>query len=132
MIGLDTSVLVRHLTDDDPVQSPRAHSIFEALTPTEPGFISITALVETQWVLRRSYGYSKAQVEQAVHALLASSDLVVEAADSLRAALGLAAQTGADFADCLIQVSGARRGCSVTYTFDRRATRLAGMAEPAE
>ena len=48
MIGLDTNVLVRYLTQDDPVQSPKATSLIERrLTERDPGFISTVAMVET-------------------------------------------------------------------------------------
>ena len=54
MIGLDTNVIVRHLADDDPIQSPIAHTCFENLSPDDPGFISIVTMVEVHWVLRQS------------------------------------------------------------------------------
>jgi predicted nucleic-acid-binding protein len=130
VIGLDTNVIVRHLTDDDPDQSPRAHAVFGSLSVAAPAFISLVALVETHWVLRQSYRYSRDVVHRAIAGLLAASDIVIESADAAAAALSLAEDTGADFSDCLIQVSGARAGCRVTYTFDSKATRLDAMAPP--
>ena len=53
MIGLDTNVIVRHLTGDDPVQSPEARRVFASLTEAEPGFVSLIALIEAYWVLVR-------------------------------------------------------------------------------
>ncbi len=47
MIGLDTNVLVRYLTQDDPNQSKQANQIIdEQLTPGNPGFISSIVLIE--------------------------------------------------------------------------------------
>jgi predicted nucleic-acid-binding protein len=44
MIGLDTNILVRYLTQDDPIQSPKAREIIERrLTEEKPGFVSIVA-----------------------------------------------------------------------------------------
>jgi predicted nucleic-acid-binding protein len=41
MIGLDTNVLRRYLTQDDPVQSAKATEILERrLTPKIPGFVA--------------------------------------------------------------------------------------------
>jgi predicted nucleic-acid-binding protein len=52
MIGLDTNILVRYLTQDDPVQFRKASEILERrLTEDNPGFVSIVAMVETVWVL---------------------------------------------------------------------------------
>ncbi len=48
MIGLDTNILVRYLTQDDPLQSSKATEIIERrLTEETPGFVSIVAMVET-------------------------------------------------------------------------------------
>jgi predicted nucleic acid-binding protein len=47
MIGLDTNILVRYLTQGDPIQSPMAREIIERrLTEENPGFVSIVAMVE--------------------------------------------------------------------------------------
>ena len=54
MIGLDTNILVRYLTQDDPVQSPKARELIEQqLTEENPGFLSVVVMAETVWVLPR-------------------------------------------------------------------------------
>ena len=66
MIGLDTNVLIRHVTQDDPAQSPRASALIEGrLTEEEPGFVSIVTLAETAWVLDRVYKYPHDQIAAA-------------------------------------------------------------------
>ena len=46
MIGLDTNVLVRYFTQDDPIQSPRAIELIEhRLDEDNPGFVSVVAMV---------------------------------------------------------------------------------------
>ena len=56
MIGLDTNLLVRYFTQDDPVQSPIATDVMERrLTQDEPGFVSVVVIAETVWVLDRAY-----------------------------------------------------------------------------
>ena len=55
MTGLDTNVLIRHLTRDDPVQSPKATRLIErTLTEEAPGFVNIVVIAETAWVLERA------------------------------------------------------------------------------
>src|SRR5664280_2922475 len=45
MIGLDTNILVRYFTQDDPVQSYKATVLIEQrLTEQSPGFVSIVVL----------------------------------------------------------------------------------------
>jgi predicted nucleic-acid-binding protein len=49
MIGLDTNILVRYFTQDDPQQAQRAVEIIDGLSEENPGFISETAFVELLW-----------------------------------------------------------------------------------
>jgi predicted nucleic-acid-binding protein len=57
LIGIDTSILVRYLTQDDPVQSPRATAVLERqLSRHMPGFVSVVTVAETAWVSARCYG----------------------------------------------------------------------------
>jgi predicted nucleic acid-binding protein len=63
MIGLDASILVRYLTQDDPVQSPKANAFIERqLDEDARGFISVVALVDTVWGLGRHYGFSDLEI----------------------------------------------------------------------
>jgi predicted nucleic-acid-binding protein len=56
MIGLDANILVRHLAQDDPIQSRKATELIEQrLTEENPGFVSVVAMAETVWVLERAY-----------------------------------------------------------------------------
>ena len=48
MVGLDTNILVRYLTQDDPGQSLRATRLIKRdLSERNPGFITLVFLVET-------------------------------------------------------------------------------------
>ena len=55
MIGLDTNVLVRYVTQDDPAQSAKASHLIESLTVAAPGFVSLVSVVELVWVLQSCY-----------------------------------------------------------------------------
>ena len=69
MIGLDTNILIRYLTLDDPAQSAKATEILERrLTLHNPGFVSVVAMVETVWVLDRAYGFTHREIATAVNA----------------------------------------------------------------
>ncbi|WP_298255193.1 PIN domain-containing protein [uncultured Arthrobacter sp.] len=126
MIGLDTNVIVRFLTQDDSIQSALAASLLGSLTPVQPGYISPAVLVETYWVLRRGYRLPAKDVVSALLALVSSDEILVEHADLVRTALRQALE-GHDFADALIALDGVRRGCEFTATFDRHASDLEGM-----
>jgi predicted nucleic-acid-binding protein len=129
VIGLDTNILIRYLTLDDPAQSIKAASLIEEhLTENNPGFISIVTMVETVWVLKRPYGFSDAEVAGYIELLLRADTLIVERARDVHDAMLMLKEGRGEFADCMIASLGRRAGCSHTLTFDRRASQLPGFA----
>jgi predicted nucleic-acid-binding protein len=128
MIGLDTNILVRYLTQDDPVQSFRATEVIERqLTEGRPGFISIVAMVETVWVLDRAYGLADADIAATIERVLQTEVLVVEHEQEVFSAMVALKEGCGSFADALVVALGARAGCEYTLTFDRKAARLPGF-----
>lgn len=131
MIGLDSNILVRYLTQDDPIQSPKATEVIERrLTEESPGFVSIVAMVETVWVLDRAYELATNEIAAAVERMLQTSVLVVENEQQVFTAMIALKEGRGSFADALIVALGARVGCSRTLTFDQKALRLPGFAAP--
>jgi predicted nucleic-acid-binding protein len=128
MIGLDTNVLVRYITQDDPIQSAKATAwIEERLTPEDPGFISVVAIAETVWVLERTYDVADQDIAATIERLLQADVLVVENEQQVFAAVITVRESQGSFADGLIAALGAKAGCSGTLTFDQRALRLPGF-----
>ena len=128
MIGLDTNILVRYLTQDDPQQSSRATEIIERrLSAENPGFVSIVAMVETVWVLERAYGFSTAEVAGAVERILQADVLVVADEQEVFSAMIALKEGQGSFADGVISALGTKAGCSSTLTFDQKALRIEGF-----
>jgi len=127
MIGLDTNVLVRYLTQDDPIQSPKATEIIERhLTEQNPGFVSVVAMVETAWVLDRVYDLGAGEIAAAIERMLQADVLVVENEQEVFTAMVALKHGYGSFADALIAELGIRAGCTSTLTFDHKALRLPG------
>ena len=125
MIGFDTNVIVRYLTQDDPVQSPKATGLIErGLTEEDPGFVSVVAMAETAWVLERVYGRTAEEIAAVIERMLEVEVLVVESEQEVFTAMIAAKEGRGSFADALIGALGARAGCSHTVTFDQKALRL--------
>jgi predicted nucleic-acid-binding protein len=125
MIGLDTNILIRYLTQDDPVQSPKAIDIIERkLTPANPGFVSIVTMAEVVWVLDRAYGLNATEIVTSIERMLQVDVLVIENEQEVFAAMIGLKQGLGTFADALISELGAKAGCVYTLTFDRKAPRL--------
>jgi predicted nucleic-acid-binding protein len=130
VIGLDTNILVRHLTQDDPDQSPRASAaIAEACSLDDPGFVNRIVLCELVRVLTRAYRYDRATIATCIEALLDSSDLRIGNEEEARTALSRF-RDGHDFPDAFVALTNLRRGCEATLTFDAAATRMPEFRAP--
>lgn len=119
MIAVDTNVLVRLLTADDPDQTARAAALFER----EAVLIPKTVLLETEWVLRYSYRLDAAGVLTGFVRLLGLPSVTVEDEAAVADALALY-ERGVDFADAL-HLSSAKQA-AVFATFDSRLKKRAG------
>jgi len=122
MTAIDTNVLVRLLTGDDPKQAAAAKSLFAAATV----WIGKTVLLETEWVLRSVYGFEEAAIREAFAKLLGLGNVHVEDETAVTAALEFMGH-GLAFADALHLSS---RPAGATFvSFDQvfiRSARRAG------
>ncbi len=128
MIGLDTNILVRYFAQDDPGQTQIAtHVIERHIGDNGPGFVNLVTLVETLWVLKRTYGLPNHEIAMVIERMLQIENLevqneqeVFEAANVLKSGLG-------SFEDALIANLNTAAGCTLTLTFDKKAARLPGF-----
>ena len=128
MIGLDTNVVVRYLTQDDAKQAALASKLFErVLSVDQPGFVSLITLCEIAWVLADCYDADKARIRAVIEGLLGSKQVVVDEADLVWKALRAWEKSSADFSDALLGQALTARGCRRIVTFDKSAARLPGF-----
>jgi predicted nucleic-acid-binding protein len=121
MIAIDTNVIVRVLIGDDPVQSSLARSLVE----NEQVFVPVTVALETDWVLRSTYGFDGGRVCRAIRAFGGLPGVTIEDAEAVARSLDLA-EGGMDFADALHLARSSH--CAAFATFDRRLKRSAQAA----
>lgn len=119
MRAIDTNVIVRLLTADDPKQAQVARRLVE----DGDLFVPVTALLETEWVLRAGYGFEPADIGAALRGLAGLPGVSVEEPAQLATALEWM-EGGMDFADALHLARSAH--CSAFVTFDRAFVRRAG------
>jgi predicted nucleic-acid-binding protein len=128
MTGVDTNILIRHITQDDPVQSPIATRLIErSLTPRNPGFVSIATLLETTWVLESFFKLTTPQVVAVVERILQVDTFEVQHQQAVFLAVQTLGSGAATFEDALIGELGLAAGCNFTWTFDKKASRLRGF-----
>ena len=125
MIAIDTNIVLRYLVADDIEQAAIAIDLIEnRLSSTSPGFLAVSVLVETAWVLKRRYGQAASEIRNILAELLLAPQLIVDQAAMVERAL---ASKHPDFADALIHEIGRAAGCVKTVTFDRSFARLNGV-----
>ena len=113
MLAVDTNVIVRYLTRDDTEQFAKA----SALISGEDVYVWTTVLLETEWVLRRGYRFSREQVVIALAAFAGLPRVTLEDPASTATALNWM-QRGMDFADALHLAKA--QGCEAFISFDQR------------
>ena len=118
MLAVDANVIVRYLTRDDAEQFAKS----SALIRSEEVYVCGTVLLETEWVLRRSYGYSRDRILAALGAFAGLPRVRLEAPIVAATAMQWFA-AGMDFADALHLA--AAQHCEGFVSFDRQLARVA-------
>ena len=121
MIAVDTNVLARFITRDDPVQANRARRLIEA----GPVFVAKTVLLELEWVLRGAYGMDRPTILKAMRGVLGLPGLTVEDESNVARAIEWY-EAGLDFADAFHLASSGRQRAFAT--FDQSLRKRAGRA----
>jgi predicted nucleic-acid-binding protein len=122
MRSLDTNVLARFFVDDpdDPEAARQRPAAMAALA--ERCFVSVTVLLELEWVLRGFYELPKRDVARVLRALTCIEHLTLEDRDAVLTALD-AFDKGLDLADALHLARSAR--AAGFATFDQRLAKRA-------
>ena len=124
MLALDTNILVRLVTNDEPAAAGRIQVSLDAeLSAGRDCLIGHIVLCELVWVLQRLYGYSLLQCQQTISSLLGFTGLRFEALPVVLAAYKAWEKRGGDWADHLIGAQMQALGCDVVLTLDKAASK---------
>lgn len=122
MRAVDTNVLVRLITRDDPAQVHSAEGFV-----ARGAWVSHLVLTETAWVLDAVYERSAEQIALALDMLLSHEKLSLQDADVVSAALAQFRNRPAlGFSDCLALEIARKAGHLPLGTFDRDLAKLEG------
>ena len=121
MIAVDTNLLVRLLTKDDPNQAKRAAKIIES----DVIFIPKTVMLETEWALRHAYGINKDAIMKGFQKIMGLPNVRVEDQQSVFQSISWY-ESGLDFADALHLASSMKADKFITFdnTFIKKAQKL--------
>lgn len=126
MRAVDTNIVVRLITRDDPKQV----AIAEAFV--RPGaWVSTLVLQESVWVLERAYRIGRPAVAKVIGFLLEHESLVLDVPDVVREALAeFESSANVGFSDCLILATARARGHVPLGSFDKRLAKLPDVELP--
>jgi predicted nucleic-acid-binding protein len=125
MIGIDTNILVRYLTEDDIDQADLANKLISRYVNCERSiFINNIVICELIWVLERGYKYRKEQIVALIKEILSTIEFNFENHEILWLTLKVYEKSSADFSDISIGKTNAYLGCHTTYSFDSKAYSL--------
>ena len=132
MRALDTNVLARFFVDDaDDAQAARQRPAAVAAL-SERSFVSVTVLLELEWVMRGFYELPARDIGRVLRALAGIEHVTLEDRDAVLVALD-AHEQGLDFADALHLARSSR--ATGFATFDQRLAKRAkalALAPPVE
>ena len=122
MKSLDTNVLARFFVDDPDDEEATRQRPAAIAAMADPALVTVTVLLELEWVMRGFYGLGRDDIARVLRALLSIEHLTVEDREAAEIALN-AFQNGLDFADALHL---ARSGSATAFaTFDRSLAKRA-------
>ena len=124
MIAVDTNLLVRILTNADPIQARRAAKILQS----DDVFIPKTVILETQWVLHYGYAINKADIISGFQKLLGLPNVYPENSETVTQAISWYEQ-GLDFADALHLASsrGSDKFATFDVAFEKKAQKVSSL-----
>jgi len=127
---LDTNVLVRVLVQDDLLQLAMVRRLFERSAQAQEAlFVPVTVALELEWVLRSNFKRPKDEVIDVLSGLLAVTELSFESEAAIEFALDAYQSSSADFSDCLHAEIASLAGHAPIWTFDVKASKVAGAAQ---
>jgi len=127
---IDTDVIIRLLTRDDPTKHAAAKALFEEI---EQGHLTVvapdTVIADAVYVLssRRLYHVARDEVRELLTSLVRLPHFQVQNRLSVLRALELYASTNLDFGDTLIVASMEQENSAILYSYDTDFDRIQGI-----
>ena len=127
---IDTDVIIRFLTGDDPEKQAAASALFEQV---EQGLLTVaapdTVIADAVYVLssQRLYHLTRNEVQELLTALAHLSHFQIQNRTAVLRALELYGSTKLDFGDTLILASMEQQHSHILYSYDADFDRFDGI-----
>jgi len=130
IVVIDTNLLVRYLTDDDP---PKAKAVDTLLNRASKGELKIlipsVVVAELVWVLESFYKLAAAEITELVQSILNTPGVDIQDKSIIKAALKIYRSKEIDLIDAWIIEFAKDKGAKTIYTFDKKHFRNAEEVE---
>lgn len=127
MVGIDTNILVRYITQDGDETEAANRFLENECSELNPGFLSLMVLCELVWVLRRAYKFEKMDICTILEKIFTTREFNIENSMIAWRALKLFKNSNADFSDHVIGENNSLHGVSTTMTLDKKAAKTANF-----
>lgn len=127
---IDTDVIIRYLTGDDPDKQASAAGLFARVRAREITlYVVDTVIADAVFVLtsRRHYGLSRQDTGAALRSWVATPGIVMRNKHAVLEALSLFSSTRLDFGDCMIVASMRNSNATSLYSFDHDFDRFSDI-----
>ena len=118
---IDTNLLVRYLTDDDPQKAKAVDTLLNRANKGELKILIPSVVVaELVWVLESFYKLAAAEITELVEAILNTPGVDIQDKSIIKAALKIYRSKEIDLIDAWIIEFAKARGAKRIYTFDKK------------
>jgi predicted nucleic acid-binding protein len=128
LMFLDTNVLLRHLLQDDPTQSPKASAFLKRI---EEGSVKVrtseTIIFETVFILQKVYHRSKAAIRDSFLPLIELPGIVLPSKRRYRKVFSLYVESNLPFADAYHAVLMEQLNLTEIVSFDTDFDKIKGI-----
>lgn len=127
---LDTNILLRHLLNDDPVQSPAARSLIEAIEQgRETVWTTDLTIAEAVFVLssKRTYNLPRAEIAAAILPVIGLPGIKLANKRLYSRIFALYTTLPIDFIDCYHVAIMENRGNPTLYSYDTDFDKVPGV-----
>jgi predicted nucleic-acid-binding protein len=125
--SLDANVILRLLLQDVPTQHQAATKLL--LSGRGQFAVADTAIIEVVFVLERNYGFTRAQVSEAIKGLMALPQINCNRTLFVKALPLFEEHSGLSFEDCCLAIYAELNDATTLWTFDKK---LASQAPAAQ
>jgi len=119
MTFLDTNVILRYLTWDEPKKAKRCEGLFKRATEGKEILYTTTLVItEIIWTLEKFYKLPKSEIVTCVQRILNTPNIHLDEKDILLAAIGLYELKKIDFIDAYNAISMENKNIDSLYSYD--------------